>query len=316
LWQYKSGLLDSGGQITLAKLRLARNGAVATCDRADGLADGLINDPERCHWDPRSLLCKAGADQSSCLTAAEVTAIERLESPIKDPRSGAFVFDRMLPGSSDLLWRNMETLNRHVDSYYRLMVTNDSKRSPVDADFFELLRMSEQPNSSSRRINSIDPDLSAFRARGAKLIQYHGWNDQSFAPSFNTRYYSEVIDLQPGADKLARTQDFYRLFMVPGMAHCRGGYGPTNLGGLDHLPLPTLDADHDALEALDRWVEKGVAPERLIATEFVDEKAPQRQVKRQMPLCPYPKVAMYVAGDVNRAESFSCKVPVRHQAAP
>ena len=307
LVQFQAGTLPSGAKMSPAKLSVARNAALATCDRLDGVADGVLADPERCRWDPRKIECKAGSNQNDCLTGEEIAAISRVEEPLKDPATGEMLYDGMVPGSEEL-WRNMFSFNPVTANFYRYMVVGDpswSAEKAAKANVVELLRKSEERNSPGNKINSINPDLSTFRDHGGKLIQYHGWNDPSFAPGFNPRYYSEVIGLQPGPDRQARTQEFYRLFMAPGMAHCHGGIGPVNFGGLDHHPLPTVDADHDLLEALDRWVEKGVAPERVIATQFTDSHKPQRQ----MPLCPYPKVATYVAGDVNQAASFACKVP-------
>jgi feruloyl esterase len=311
LVQYQSGWLSTGGHLSQAKVDLAHKAAVAACDRLDGVADGVIADPQRCAWKPRMLQCKIGADTSACFTPAEVAAISRVESPIRDPRTGKVLYPGMTPGS-EALWLSptgqvAETFNRHTLSYYRDIVLGDPSWTPEQAktaDVAQLIRKSEAANSLASRPNSTSPDLSAFRKRGGKLIQYHGWNDLAMAPGFNPQYYGEVVDLQPGADKLASTQEFYRLFMAPGMGHCRGGEGPINFGGLDHRPSPTIDADHDILEALDRWVDKKAAPETIIATEF-DAKGPLRQ----MPLCAYPKVATYVSGDVKSASSFQCKAP-------
>ena len=301
--QYQSGILPTGERMTPAKLRLAHDAAIAACDRLDGLADGLIVDPTRCTWKPQALLCKAGADPGVCLSADEVAAVERVESALRDPVSGKELYVGMPPGS-EIFWRNMLSTNAVTNNNYRYLVVNDPQWLPGAAtNVVELIEKSERPGSPDTRINSMNPDLSAFRARGGKLIQYHGWNDPSFAPADTPRYYAEVVALQSGRDKLQPTQGFYRLFMVPGMAHCYGGEGPVNFGGLDHAISPAIDAQHDVLAALDLWVEKGVAPEHIIATQVADDKQPQRQ----MPLCPWPAVAAYVGGDANSASSFVCR---------
>ncbi len=199
----------------------------------------------------------------------------------------------------------MTGMNNTVASFYRYMVTNDPSWNGDSADVFQLLRKSEEPNSPGSKFNTINPDLSGFRNQGGKLIQYHGWNDASMAPRFSTIYYDQVVGLQSGSDKLAQTQKFYRLFMVPGMGHCLRGDGPVNFGGLDQ-PLPAaINADDDVLEALDLWSENGVAPQKIIATQFADEQ----HAERKMPLCPWLSVATYLSGDVKRAESFVCKAP-------
>lgn len=302
---FQAGILPSGAKITPAKLTIAEQGAIAACDRLDGVADGLVSDPQRCNWRPAALICRPGQDPGACLSVVEAAAIDKVRSPINDPRTGSLLYDGLVPGG-ETLWRNMIDFNRVTANFYRHMVVGDANWTPeAGTDLFAILARSEQPGAPGVRINSTNPDLSAFRARGGKLIQYHGWSDPSFGPVDAARYYVDVVDLQPGADKQARTESFYRLFMAPGMAHCYGGQGPVNFGALDHTPSPVLDADHDILEALDRWVEKGVAPERIIATEFTEDN----KVKRQMPLCTYPKVARYTGGDVNRPESFTCTTP-------
>lgn len=300
---FQAGMLPSGRKFDPAKLQLAQNAAIKACDTLDGAADNLLVDPRKCGWKASELLCRPGQDASTCLTGEEAAAIDRIHRPIVDSRTGALVYDGLVAGS-EASWRNMFTFNAVTANFFRFMVMDDATWTPTaDTDLFALLARSEMPGAPGVRINSTDPDLSAFRAGGGKLIQYHGWVDPSFAPSDATNYYEEVVDLQDGPDKLARTQAFYRLFMVPGMAHCYGGQGPINFGALDHEPSPVPDADHDILAALDRWVEKGVAPKRIVATEFADD----RTVKRQMPLCPYPKFAIYRAGDIAKPESYVCR---------
>ena len=311
LWQYQAGALPSGKRLSAEAIALAHKAVVSACDRLDGLADGLIANPLACHWKPDALLCKTGSAPGTCLSAEEIAAIERIEAPMRDPRTGEVAYYGMAPGS-ELLWTSpngqIAALNRVATDYYRYMVARDPKWSATDglkSNAFDIWRASKAPGTPGARIDSINPDIAAFRDRGGKLIQYHGWSDQAMSPGYSVKYYSQVVDKQPGAERLAKTQSFYRLFMAPGMAHCYGGEGPTNFGGLDHDPLPSYDADHDVLEALDRWVENGVAPKQLVATEFSEPGV----VKRQMPLCPYPQVAMYVAGDPKSAKSFQCKAP-------
>jgi hypothetical protein len=304
LAEHQWGNLGGGGRMTQAKLDLATRTAVATCDKLDGVADGVLADPTRCHWDPRKIQCPTGADRADCLTAAEAAVVVKMESPLKDPKTGKVISGGMPPGSESA-WKHMMSLSQVTIDFYRYMVANDPKWSPDTADLIATLRLSEKAGGAGQKINSINPDISAFRKRGGKLIQYHGWNDPTMSPELSTRYYAQVIDMQPGPDRLTRTRDFYRLFMIPGMAHCYGGDGPVAVGALDHLPLPTLDADHDMLEALDRWVDKGVAPDRLIATQFATAARPQRQ----MPVCAYPQSASYAGGDADKAESFVCKAP-------
>jgi feruloyl esterase len=118
---------------------------------------------------------------------------------------------------------------------------------------------------------------------------------------------AELAGVAPRAryrDRWEQIQRFYRLFMVPGMAHCSGGDGPNAFGnGVNNGPA--IDADHDLLEALERWVEEGIAPERIIATHYVNNN-PASGVQFQRPLCPFPAVARYTVGDPSNADNFRC----------
>jgi feruloyl esterase len=134
-------------------------------------------------------------------------------------------------------------------------------------------------------LNATDPDLSSFRARGGKLLMYFGWADTALAPLMGVDYYEKAV-----AKNGPETTDFFRLFMVPGMFHCRGGVGPDRL---------------DGLTALINWVENGTAPATITATQLRDGK-----VVRSRPLCPYPQVARYSgSGSPDDASSFACRAP-------
>jgi feruloyl esterase len=127
-------------------------------------------------------------------------------------------------------------------------------------------------------INQIDPDLSAFKKHGGKLLQYHGWNDPAVSPLNSVNYFESV------QGKMGDTSSFYRLFMIPGMEHCMGGPGASNF---DHM------------QVLVNWVEGGVAPERIVASG----------PGRTHPLCAYPKVAKYAGkGSVNDAPNYTCGI--------
>ncbi len=134
-------------------------------------------------------------------------------------------------------------------------------------------------------MNANNPDLSDFRSRGGKLIMYHGWADPALTPLMSVDYYERALKANG-----PETSDFFRLFMVPGMFHCRGGVG------VDHL---------DALTALINWVEGGKAPDTIAATRVEDNK-----VTRSRPLCPYPQVARYgEGGSIDDAKNFTCQPP-------
>jgi hypothetical protein len=134
-------------------------------------------------------------------------------------------------------------------------------------------------------IGTDDPDLSAFRAEGGKVLIWHGWSDQLIFPEGTIDYYERVIDHFHSTEQVQR---FARLFMAPGVFHCGGGTGPQVF---------------DSFGALVRWVESGEAPDRIIAS-----RVESNVVVRTRPLCAYPYVARYDGkGDPNSADSFECK---------
>jgi feruloyl esterase len=161
----------------------------------------------------------------------------------------------------------------------------DPPQADWDYRTFDFSRDPPQLERWGRLANATQTNLSAFRARGGKLLITYGWADAILQPRMGVDYY-EKASAANGRD----STDFMRLFMVPGMAHCAGGLGPDQ---------------YDAVTAVIDWVEKGVAPDSLVASKSVNG-----QVTRSRPLCPYPQVARYRGqGSTDEAQSFECKVP-------
>jgi feruloyl esterase len=138
-------------------------------------------------------------------------------------------------------------------------------------------------------LDAVDPDLRRLEKKGSKLIVYHGWSDPDISPLNSIDYFESVVSFmqrrnEHREDAAARANDFFRLFMVPGMQHCSGGPGPNTF---------------DMLTALENWVEKGEAPERVIAA----------RPGRTRPLCVYPKVAVHTGGSTDEAANFECRAP-------
>ena len=156
-------------------------------------------------------------------------------------------------------------------------------------------------------IGTDDPNISRFQRSGGKVLMWHGWSDQNIVPGGTIDYYDRVVDRMGG---LKRTQSFARLFMAPGVAHCRAGPGPNAFGQGGALATPLKpDADHDMFQAVVRWVEQGIAPDRIIATKYVNDD-PAQGVARTRPLCVYPKVAVYDgSGSTDDAANFVCRKP-------
>ena len=293
----KAGILGSRGAAILA---LAQAAEIKDCDGLDGVVDGIISDPTRCHLDPHALICKAGEASAGCITAAQADALAANLQPVRDPVTGAWVFGGMSPGSEF----NQMRFGYHVlgsifaVANYRYAL-NDPQWSPST---FDLHRDMPKLDAAVGADNALDPNLSAFKAHGGKLIEYHDWDDAAFTPAWNIMYYDQVVKTV-GRGDLASVQKFYRLFMVPGVGHCGGGPGPNDFGE-EGQTAASDDPDHDAVSALVAWVEQKRAPEKLIATKFVADD-PKQGVQMQRPLYPYPAEAVWNgSGDPNDASSF------------
>jgi feruloyl esterase len=252
------------------------------CDAADGLKDGLINEPTRCKFDPGVLLCK-GADSADCLTAAQVEGARQVYTPAKT-RSGKDLFGPLAPGS-ELGWSVMaggpEPYGAALDQL-RFVVFKDANWDWRTFDFKKDVKRFEMPENLI--MNATDPDIHKFFAHGGKLLMYQGWNDQNVSPYNTVAYFKSVEEALGGAQKVASD---IRLYMMPGMAHCSGGEGPNTF---------------DKVGTLDRWVEGGKAPESIVASHSTSGK-----VDRTRPLCPYPQVAKYKGtGSIDEADNFVC----------
>lgn len=299
-------LSTAGAAIPASKLPAIHAAAIAACDATDGLADSLIENPNTCAFKPATLLCQ-GAENDQCLTEAQVTALQKLYDGPKNPRTGASIYSGWARGG-ELGWarsvvgRDVTNLGR---TYFSNLVFQNPKWDYGTFNFDSDMAFAE--SKVGKFADAIEPNLSAAKRRGVKIIQYHGWNDQTLQPGNSPAYYERVTAAMGG---LANTQDFYRLFMVPGMTHCYFGPGASSFGGVGQQSPPTRDALHDIQTALENWVENGVAPNQLIATKYVDDAAQTTAVKLTRLLCPYPSVARYKpSGNPNDAGSFVCTKP-------
>ncbi|HVG54681.1 MAG TPA: tannase/feruloyl esterase family alpha/beta hydrolase [Vicinamibacterales bacterium] len=278
-------LKEPASYIPPAKYPMIHQAVVNACDTLDGLKDGLIDDSRQCRFDFKAIECKSG-DSATCLTAPQVQAATKILSPVMHPRSGKELLPRLEPGS-ELGWGvqagGPEPYNNVLDRLKYVVFKDphwDWKNFNLATDLAPLEHMDDPANAT-------DPNLTAFMSRGGKLLIYHGWADQQVVPTSSINYYGEVQAATGGAGK---TADWLRLFMVPGMAHCRGGDGPNTF---------------DALTALEAWVEKGTAPNQMIASHST-----KGIVDRTRPLCAYPMVARYTGtGSIDDAANFSCRVP-------
>ncbi|HEY3929413.1 MAG TPA: tannase/feruloyl esterase family alpha/beta hydrolase [Candidatus Koribacter sp.] len=273
------------------------------CDAADGLKDGVLNDPRRCHFDPAKIQCKPGEDNDKCLTAAQVSSLKKIYAGLHDSK-GREVHAGYLPGAENGdggwgLWiigpapaKSLMAIFAY--GFFANMVYENPKWTAQDFNLDSSVKAAE--GKTAAMLNANDPDLKPFAAHGGKLVLYHGWDDPAI-PSVNTvEYYDHVLSANSQADSLVR------LYMIPGMQHCDGGPG-AHTWGTAPGPGPT-DPRHNAMSALTQWVEKGVAPGRMIATRYSDDEQTKSEMTR--PLCPYPQSAKYNGGDANNEASFDC----------
>jgi feruloyl esterase len=276
LWVAQAMHADEASYIPPAKYPLLYNAALQACDGLDGVADGIIGDPEHCRFDPAVLRCK-DADGPGCLTAPQVEAARKVYTRT------AF-YGGLQPGS-ELGWATYGAPRPFAigNDYGRFVLFEDANWDFRTLDAAkDSVRATEKDHGTT---NALNPDLRAFFAHGGKLIQYHGWSDPQIPPMHSVLYYQGVLDTMGGSGAV---QGSYRLFMVPGMQHCGGGPGPNQF---------------HAMAVLERWRESGTAPDQIVAAHVTGSK-----VDMTRPLCPYPQVAKYKGvGSTNDASNFVCQ---------
>ncbi|HVR10000.1 MAG TPA: tannase/feruloyl esterase family alpha/beta hydrolase [Thermoanaerobaculia bacterium] len=299
---------DSASFIPPAKIPTIAAAVNAACDEVDGVHDGILNDPRQCHFDPATIQCK-GEDSDKCLTAAQVTALKKLYAGTLDS-TGHVVFPGYLPGAEEGqggwgLWITGSAPGKSFmadfgNGFFSDFVFGksdwDYRTFKVDAD------LKAANERTAQALNATDPYLKPFKARGGKLVLYHGWNDPAITPLNTIDYYESVIKKMGQKD----VDSFVRLYMAPGMQHCVGGPGPDSFGAVYDLKFD--DPQHSVYASLEQWVEKATAPSIVIASKF--EGQDRTHAKMTRPLCPYPQAAKYKgSGDPNDAANFECERP-------
>ena len=302
-WNSRAALQDASA-ITAQSTQILNKAIIAACDKLDGVEDGLISDPRRCHFNPATLLCKSSDAADGCLTQPQIDAANRIYQGVHKS-DGTALFQGFALGS-ELKWPQMwasKTPGGSSWDFWRYSVFQDPQFHNINFDFD---RDSESGLSTVRagmtvaEIYNVKPDLSAFRARGGKLIIYHGWADEQVTPFASLDFYSHIKARQGQSG----TDEVLRMFMMPGIAHCQGGPGAGNIGGAS--PALSHDPDHDVVAALDTWVTQHKAPTVLIAAHLDAAKKPDLT----RPLCAFPREARYAgSGDIHDARNFTCQMP-------
>jgi feruloyl esterase len=314
-WENYRNAADQDGYLSADDLGKVAKAVVDACDANDGVNDGLITNPMKCHPDLSKLP----------LTPAQLKTYQAIHDGMKT-RDGKLLYPGK-PFGTEAGWRgsiagpslaeaSKASQNGFGNGFLANFVYNDSnwdwrkfdvEKTPADAE-----------KAMARILDATDLQFAAFKKRGGKYIQWHGLSDPLVTPLGSIDYYERVVaaqvqgptgktvgttgKLNDGA--LAKTQEFYRLFLAPGVNHCGGGPGPNQLGQVGG----NGDPEHDIVAAVQRWVEKGVPPTRIIATKYVDDDR-SKGVAMTRPLCPYPQMAKYKgSGDTNDAANFVCAV--------
>lgn len=280
---------DDSSILGPAQFALLNAAVLDRCDALDGIADREIADPRMCAPDPAVLVCTDGQDPAACLTPEQADVAARIYAPVRNPATDELVFPGMPPGS-EMMWPIVVSAPFQIGTDTFAVMSGNPDWNYRDLDLTTDIEMAEAADPG---IVAVDPDLTAFEARGGKLVQYHGWTDALIPTENSINYYESVVEHQGG---LEQTQDFHRLFLVPGMGHCAGSY------------------DIDWIAVLERWVEDGIAPDTVLgrrlpaAGPFGPPPAAAPADLGARPICAYPDIAVYDgAGPDNDPASFSCQ---------
>jgi tannase/feruloyl esterase len=302
-WFAKAVSDGHGGSVLTAEAANAVHKSVLEhCGAQAGVEEGMVTDPPTCNWRPAMIACKPGESSSDCLDARQVAAIERLMSPATNSKGEVLYPYHYLPGT-ETQWAGWNYFGAPSPAYpprfanmelpgqfLRYFVDPKERKGNVDALHFDFDHYPATLSRSRRIYDALSVDLRAFKAHGGKILIWHGWADGAIPATSSIGYYEGVIKAMGGRKQ---TEDFFRLFLVPGVHHGGGGPGLT---------------EFDALTALENWVEKGQAPEKLIAS-----RATNGVVERSRPVFPYPVLARYSGkGDPKQADSFVPFDPTGH----
>jgi feruloyl esterase len=274
---------------TDVQLKAVSEAVLQQCDALDGLRDGMVNDFQACRFDPRTQVCKAtDKNKDQCLSATQAEGLRAIFGGARNSRGeslyGSFPYDT---GIAAPAWRSMHlgtatsppanaSLGRDTLREFSI-APPDTSLDPLKFDFDRDMIRTQETAAMNDAVATL---LSTFAGHGGKMILYHGLSDQAMATGALTDWYQHL-----SPNTAAGAQDWARLFLIPGMTHCGGGQSTDQF---------------DMLTAIQDWVEKKSAPDRVIASGRAFPETSR-------PLCPYPKVARYDGGDVKNASSFSCR---------
>jgi feruloyl esterase len=272
-------LMKNDAPLTMAKVETLHKAVMDSCDALDGVKDGIISNPEKCHYDPAVLLCKGGDDGPGCLTADQLQTVRIVFGDVKT-KKGEVIWTGY-PYGTELQLGSLRNVPKGPGGVWDVIRVLGHQDKDYDWHNFDL--DSEVVLADKAGIDTLTFDLSAFKNHGGKLLLYHGWADSTIPPGHTVLFYKEVLQTMG-----QKQDDWMRLYMEPGMAHCGGGPGPDQF---------------NKMGVIERWREAGQAPGTIIASHVTGTT-----VDMTRPLCPYPQVAVYSGvGSTNDAANFSCK---------
>jgi feruloyl esterase len=299
LWNYLAVNATPDSKLSAGQWSMVARAVIATCAGKDGGAPGdlFLTDPRRCGFDPASLpQCKAGAMSDRCLTQPQLASVRRLYAGAVNPRTGERIYPGLTRGSEDqplgpIRMSDPDILSRLFVLRWGLGEAFPAARFDFDHDLDQL------DARLSSTLNANDDDLGDFDRHGGKLILYSGLADAGVPFDDVVNYYDRVI----ATSGEAKGRNFARLFLVPGMGHCFGGPGVTDIGQPFSEQVPA-ERDGDALMMLVAWTEGGPAPAQLIAHKPAGNGLPAQE----RPICAWPALPEYRRGDPARRTSFGC----------
>jgi feruloyl esterase len=304
-WAQSVNLGDKVGYLSADDVKKVGAAVVNACDSADGVKDGLINNPLKCNPAIDKLPLTEAQRKTYILIHDGAKTKDGKQFYPGQPYGAEIVgWSQNISGPSFEEGRARASFSTYANGYFANMVYNDAN---WDFKNFNLEKAAADAHKvTDKALNADDVRLTEFRKHNGKFMQLHGWSDALVTPMGSVDTYEKAIAAADAnrSTALTKTQEFYRLFLAPGVGHCGGGPGPNQFGQAGG----NGDAQHDAVVAMYQWVEKGIAPSEIIATKYVEDNR-DKGVAMTRPLCAYPKVAKYKGtGDTNSAANFSCAV--------
>lgn len=275
---------SEGSDIPAFKFPMVHQAVLQACDALDGVKDGVIEDPRRCHFDPKVLLCK-GEDGLNCLTPAEVETARALYAPVKDPQTGLEVEPALLQPGSELSWGVMagpEPMERPLEAF-KYFIHKDPNWDWHTFNPATDIDTALKTQTGLVDLQEHDIQLKPYFDHGGKLMMYHGWADGHVPAMGSVEYFNDIVS-QLGLSVVGKS---VQLYMVPGMDHCEGGPGTDTF---------------DKMAVIEQWVATGSAPSLIVASHLTEGK-----IDRTRPLCPFGKAATYAGtGSTDEAANFTC----------